>query len=72
MALSACDYAPMPEALVAEGFCAAHHARQQHIWSINTDGMGGAPQGHETRTLVLDEATSVFYVRSLPMGYRMK
>jgi glucose/arabinose dehydrogenase len=32
------------------------------ISNINADGMGGAPQGHKTRTLVIEEATSTLYV----------
>jgi glucose/arabinose dehydrogenase len=32
------------------------------IENINTDGMGGAPQGHRTRTLAIDETESTLYV----------
>jgi glucose/arabinose dehydrogenase len=32
------------------------------IENINADGMGGAPQGHTTRTLAIDKSTNILYV----------
>ena len=35
---------------------------EEVVTNINKDGMGGAPQGHTTRTIVFDESTGTMYV----------